>query len=94
MHQEPLVQVFDIPHELPKHRADGREIRPLLKPDDGEAWADLIAAMAKGKPPPTPPPLPPALKAARDQSRMYPRWDAEKKGSSHRERLMGHICKG
>ena len=36
MHQEPLVQVFDIPYELPEHRADGREIRPLLKSDDGE----------------------------------------------------------
>ena len=36
------MQVFDIPHELPEHRADGREIRPLLKSDDGEVATCML----------------------------------------------------
>ena len=50
VHQEPLVQVLDIPNELPEHRANGLKSRSLLEPDDGEVatymlkWLSMVNA--------------------------------------------------
>ena len=50
VYQEPLVQVLDIPNELPEHRANGLKSRSLLEPDDGEVatymlkWLSMVNA--------------------------------------------------
>ena len=42
VYQEPLVQVLDIPNELPEHRANGLKSRSLLEPDDGEVATYML----------------------------------------------------
>ena len=42
VHQEPLVQVLDIPNELSEHRANGWKSRSLLEPDNGEVATCML----------------------------------------------------
>ena len=42
VYQEPLVQVLDIPNELPEHRANGWKSRSLLEPDNSEVATCML----------------------------------------------------
>ena len=47
VYQEPLVQVLDIPNELPEHRANGWKSRSLLEPDNGEVATCMLKWLSK-----------------------------------------------